>query len=366
MRVRTAAMRGRTRVGPGRQQGIALVAIVGVVAVAAAAVVVTSLDSRALKAEQNERAARSHAELADGLLAWASMGIPKGLDRPDRLPGSSASACVPLAASGLGGDAVEVLTAYGASELCPAPPSLRPLAGRNRVAPAPRLSTSMCGGAGYDVSVEGACWDPDNTGGWLKIDGGAPMAFLVVPPDWQPGEGVALRGVRADAMMAQLSLRAQTQLWAALDRVLADPDALDDTDLQQIRLDALGCNLGGLIAGAEACFSDSFEDSQRTALAAKISDKLSDRLPEDTARDWLLPSSGVVIDFPEIEFETRRGGVVTVLPVANSRPPERSTVPQAALDAPGQTVAEAVRRAAPGLERAAAARAAAQSNSSKD
>lgn len=360
MRMGKTVTRGRTVIGPGRQQGIALVAIVGVVAVAAAAVVVSSLDSRALKAEQNERAARSQADLADGLLAWASMGVPKGLDQPDRLSGSSTSACVSLASSGLRADAVEALTAYGASELCPPPPSLRPLAGRNRVAPAPRLSTPMCGGAGNDVGVEGECWDPDDAGGWLKIDGGAPLAFLVVPPDWQPGEGVALRGVRADAMMARLSLRAQVQLWSALDSVLADPGALDDGELEHIRLDASGCSLGGLLKGDKDCFSDSFEASERTELAEKIRDELTDRLPEDAVRAWLLPA-GEVIDFPEIVAETRQG-TLTVVAVAQSRPPQRTPLPQAALDAPGQSVAAAVRRASPGLDRAAAARAAAQSS----
>lgn len=346
MRMDKRVMQGRTVIGPGRQQGIALVAIVGVVAVAAAAVVVSSLDSRALKAEQNERAARSQADLADGLLAWASMGVPKGLDRPDRLSGASTSACVSLASSGLRADAVEALTAYGASELCPPPPSLRPLAGGNRVAPAPRLSTPMCGGAGSDVGVEGGCWDPDDASGWLTIDGGAPMAFLVVPPDWQPGEGVALRGVRADAMMARLSLRARVQLWGALDTVL---DGLSNAQLEGLLLNEPACTLGGLINGADACFSPSLLPADRAQLVGVA--RLRSALPPAHA-DWLLRDA---IEFPAIKVDTPRGE--TTLP-AVAQPPAQAAAGKVEFSAaPGRAVSAAVRVAAPGLERAAAARA---------
>ena len=336
--------------GPGRQRGIALVAIVGVVAVAAAAVVVGSLDPRAARIQRDELAARSQADLADGLLAWAAMGVPKNLHLlTDEAGGPIAgTGCIAPAASGLGQAALEALKGHGVQSLCPAPATLRSLAGRNWVAPAPRLATPACGAAHASMhGVEGDCWDRD-AADWLRIDGGAAMAFLVVPRDWQPGEGASLLGVPAGEMMGLLSLRARVQLWGALDTVLV---GLSDVQLEDILLNAPGCTLGGLITGADACFSPSLLPADRAQLVGEA--RLRSALPPAHA-DWLLRDA---IEFPEIKIDTPRGE--TTLP-AVARPPAQAAAGKVEFSAaPGRAVSAAVQTAAPGLERAAAARAAA-------
>lgn len=349
--MRSAMRRGRTVVGPARQRGIALVAIVGVVAVAAVAVVVGSLDPRAAKSQRDELTARSQAELADGLLAWAAMGVPKNLHLLAEQTGGSIAGpgCIAPAASGLGEAALEALKGYGVQSLCPAPATLRSLAGRNWVAPAPRLATPACGAANASVrGVEGDCWNPAHPADWLRIDGGPAMAFLVVPRDWQPGEGVSLLGVQAGEMMGLLSMRARVQLWGALDSVLA---RLTDAQLQGILLDEPACNLGGLITGADACFSPSVLPAEREQLVGEA--RLGSVLPA-AHRDWLLQDA---IDFPAITVDTPRGEA-TLPPVA--RPPAHSAAGKVEFAAPpGRAASRAVQAAAPGLEKAAAARAAA-------